>query len=243
MIQKKFKTITGELSVAIPEKLDEISLGQLMALQSASELSDLDAIQILSGVPLKNLKQVQDFNDFTEFNETISSLALQISSLYNSNQIPDEITFNIDNKLRKVKVAKNLSVEPAGAFMAARDIIVEEMTRHAALNNNNDEDWEHSFNPSLKACSLILANYFYCRATQLPYDEELAEQFTAEIEKQPITSILPIAKYFFLSFPNLSKPKTGFWHRLRRLWNKGLALKTLKSSGISTQLMHWPEGI
>ncbi|MVN89605.1 hypothetical protein [Mucilaginibacter aquatilis] len=241
MIQKYFKTITGELSISIPEKLDEISLGQLMALQSASKLSDLDAIQILSGVPLENLKQVQDFNDFEEFNETVATLALQISSLYNSNQIPDDVTFNIDNKLKKVKVFKNLSIEPAGAFMAARDIIVEEMTRHAA--SNNDEDWQQSFTPSLKACSLILANYFYCRATQLPYDEELAEQFATEIEKQPITTILPIAKYFFLSYPNLSKPKTGFWHRLRRLWNRGLALKILKSSGTSTQLMHWPEAI
>ncbi|MDT3405114.1 hypothetical protein [Mucilaginibacter terrae] len=238
MIQQTIKTLTGNLLISIPDNLHEISLKQLMAMQAAEKLSDLDAMSILSGIPLTELQQIKDYNDLQLFNEQILQLAAQIKDLYNSSAIPNEVTFAINGKATKVKVVKNLSVEPAGAFMAARDVIAEEISKHIALHG--EEDWQQTFNPSLQACSQVLAYYFYSRATGQPYDEELAAAFASQVEELPVTQVLPIAKYFFLNYPHLSKPKTGFWHRLCRLWSSGRASKILSTSGTSTPLTHWP---
>ena len=204
-----------------------------MAMQATEHLNDLQAIHILSGVPLKDLQQVKSFNELQLFNEHVLKLAGQIKQLYNSDTVPDQVVFTMEKKPKTVKVMKNLSVEPAGAFMAARDIIAEEINKHIALHG--DTNWQETFNPSLQACSQVLAHYFYSKATGQPYDEQLAAAFTNQIEALPVTDALPIAKYFFLNYPNLSKPKTGFWHRLFRRWNNGPVLKNLKLSDTSTQ--------
>ena len=77
MIQKTLKTLTGKLDVAIPTGLKELRLGQLMAMQAAEKLDDLQAIHILSGIPLQELQQVQTFSDFHIFNKQVLNLARQ----------------------------------------------------------------------------------------------------------------------------------------------------------------------
>ncbi|MDP9080909.1 MAG: hypothetical protein M3O71_26110 [Bacteroidota bacterium] len=229
MIQKTLKTTQGKLTIAIPDKLEEVTLGQMMALQEKTDLDDLEAISILSGIALNELKNVKNMDDFAVFAEAIVSLSHQIQHLYNSDAIPKNITFTNG---KTVRVIGNLSVEPAGAFMAAREAIADEINDHIKLYG--DEDWEQRFNPSLKACCQVLAHYFYCRVTGKPYNEYEAEEFTDEIKKLRVTEALPISKHFFSCYPNLSTAKTGFFHRLRRRWSSGRALRSFKSLSIST---------
>ncbi|UEG54547.1 hypothetical protein LLH06_06180 [Mucilaginibacter daejeonensis] len=236
MIQKTLSTLNGKLQVSIPQDLHELTLGQLMAMQATDNMTDIQAIQILSGVPMAELQQVRSFHELQVFNDHILALAQQIRSLYNSDNVPKTVSFHIKGKTRKVNVSANLSMEPAGAFMAARDIIAEEVARHAELYG---DDWQEHFDPSLRICSQILAHYFYCRATGELYNEEKATAFAEEVEKLPITQALPIAKCFFLSYPSLSKPRTGFWRRLFRSWRKGPVSPSSRSSDISTLLTHW----
>lgn len=185
MIKKTLKTITGSLTVTIPTSLNELKLGQLMAMQATENMNDLEAIHILSGISLQELKQVKSYAELEVFNDQVLALAVEIKKLYNSEAIPDTVTFTLDGKPREVKVTKNLSVEPAGAFMASRDIIAEEINRHIALHGQ--DNWQESFNPSLHICSQVLAHYFYSRVTAMPYDEELAAQFTQQVEQLPVT--------------------------------------------------------
>ena len=227
---KTLKTTTGKLSVSIPATLAEVTLGQMMALQQNPNLGDIEAISILSGIPVEELQNVQSMDDFAIFGEAVLSLSQQIKHLYDSDAIPKKITFSND---KTVNVISNLSVEPAGAFMAARDIIGDEISEHIKLYG--DEDWQQYFNPSLKACCQVLAHYFYCRATGKPYNEYEAEEFTAEIKKLGVTEALPIAKHFFTCYPSLSKPKTGFFHRLQRRLNERLAYRRSKSLNTLTR--------
>jgi hypothetical protein len=230
MIQKTLKTTTGKLRVQIPDKLDEVTLGQMMALQENRGLDDLEAISILSDVPVEQLQNVQSMDDFAIFGEGVLSLSHQIKHLYNSDAIPKKITFTTG---KTVSVMSNLSVEPAGAFMAAREIIGDEISEHIKLYG--DEGWQQTFNPSLKACCQVLAHYFYCRATGKPYNEYEAEEFTSEIKQLRVTEALPVAKHFFIFYPSLSKTRTGFFHRLHQLWSAGRASKRLKSLNTSIQ--------
>jgi hypothetical protein len=233
MIEKTLKTTKGKLKIKVPTDLAEITLGQMIGLQENPLLNDIGAISILSGIGLDELQNVSNIADLQIFAGPVLSLSNQIKELYNSDAIPKKITFKLPgSKDREVKVMSNLSVEPAGAFMAARDIIAEEINEH--VKQYGEDDWKEHFNPSLKACCQVLAHYFFCRATGKKYNEYKADEFGNEIKKLRVTEALPIAKHFFTCYPSLLKPKTGYWHRLLQRLKKGLAYKPSKSLNIST---------
>ncbi|MBS1500819.1 MAG: hypothetical protein JST32_02070, partial [Bacteroidetes bacterium] len=192
MIEKTLKTTDGKLRLSIPTALSEITLGQVMALQEKEQLDDLDAISILSGVSKNELYSVRNFDDFLVFGDHVKSLAQQIRYLYESDQVPHKVSFAIGKKTVTVNVIRNLSVEPAGAFLAARDIIADEINEH--IRQYGEENWQQHFQPSLNACCQVLAQYFYCRATGKKYDEYEAEAFGEEVKKLRVTEALPVAR-------------------------------------------------
>jgi len=231
MIEKTLKTTDGKIRVRIPTVLNEITIGQMMAMQEKRHLDDMDAISILSGVPKEDLYTVRNINDFQVFGDYVISLSQQIAYLYNSDIVPARITFTLNNAKVTVGVLRNLSVEPAGAFLAARDIIADEINEH--INLYGEEDWKEHFQPSLKSCCQVLAHYFFCSATGKKYDEYEAEEFCEEIKKLRVTEALPIAKHFFSCYPNLLKQRISFSQHLRQYWRGKLVSRRLKSSNIS----------
>jgi hypothetical protein len=190
MIAQILKTTTGKLHVKMPEHLHEVTLGQLIDMQSAENMSDLQAIQILSGIPVADLQNVKDFKDLQVFNEHVAALSQQIKDLYNSDSLPKIVAFDINGQSKTVKVISNLSIEPAGAFLAARDIITDEINNHIEQHGDN---WKDHFNPSLKTCAMLLAHYFYSPVSGNWYNEYKAEEFYDEVIKLPFTDALPIA--------------------------------------------------
>jgi len=232
MIEKTLQTTDGKLLVKIPTQLNEVTLGQMMDMQQKHYLNDLDAISILSGIAMEELHTVKNIHDFLVFGDSVLSLSQQIKYLYNSDVIPKKVNFILGKRKVTVNVTHNLSVEPAGAFMAARDIIADEINETIKLHG--EEHWKEHFHPSLKACCHLLAHYFFCRATGKKYNEYEAEEFCTEIKKLRVTEALPIAKHFFTCYPNLLKQKTSFLQRLHQYWRKRQVSGRLKNSNIST---------
>jgi hypothetical protein len=212
--------------------LSELSLGQLMEMQEIPLLNDIEAISILAGIPVQELQNVIDVHDIEAFAEPVLSLSQQIKTLYNSDNIPKKITFGEGKGALSVNVTNNLSIEPAGAFMAARDIIADEINEH--LKKYGDDDWKSNFNPSLKTCCQVLAHYFYCRVSGKKYNEYEVEEFCNEIKKLRVTEALPVAKHFFFCYPVLSKQKISFLHRVLLYLRKRPGYNHLKSLNIST---------
>jgi hypothetical protein len=227
MIEKKLKTTDGKLSIKIPTHLTEVTLGQMIEMQEKQHLNDLDAISILSGIPVEELNNVRNAEDFYVFENYVLSLSNQIKYLYDSDDIPTKVTFTLGDKKIAVNVIRNLSIEPAGAFMAARDIIADEINEHISLYG--EENWKEYFNPSLKACCHVLAHYFYCRVTDKRYNEYEAEEFCESVKQLRVTEALPIAKHFFISYPNLLKQKTNFFQLLHHFWRRRQVSKRLKN--------------
>ncbi|HVV54580.1 MAG TPA: hypothetical protein VHC47_04620 [Mucilaginibacter sp.] len=230
MIEKTLRTTDGKIQVRIPTVLNEITLGQMMAMQEKNYLDDVDAISILSGVPKEDLYNVKNFDDFQVFGNYVHLLANQIKYLYQSNVLPHKVAFNPDGKKVTVNVIRNLSVEPAGAFLAARNIIADEINEH--IRQYGEEDWQVHFQPSLNACCHVLAHYFFCRVTAKRYDEYEAEAFCEEIKKLRVTEALPIAKHFFTCYPNLLKQRTSFLQQFRQYWRKKRVSRHLKNLNI-----------
>lgn len=237
MIEQTLKTTAGIIKVAIPGDVSEITLAHLMQLQESTELNDLQAISILSGVPLQELQNVTDMNDLHYFTDCIFLLSHQLKNLHANTTIPNQVDLAVNGVVKKVNVVKNLSVEPAGAFMAAGEVIGSEIQEFIKLHG--EENWQERFNPSLNACCQVLAQYFYCRATGERYDEYKAEEFTEQVKQLKVTEALPIARYFFTVYPNLSRTKTGFWQQILRRWKKRPAYNRSASLNISTRLTRW----
>ncbi|HTK21830.1 MAG TPA: hypothetical protein VL442_20075 [Mucilaginibacter sp.] len=227
MIEKTFKTTDGKLKVRIPTILNEITLGQMIEMQEKHYLNDVDAISILSGIPKEELYTVINYNDFQVFGEYVQSLAHQIKYLYNSELVPHKITFMLGKRQVVLNVINNLSVEPAGAFLAARDIIADEINTH--INLYGEDHWKEHFQPSLRSCCALLAQYFFCRATGKKYNEYEADEFNEEVKKLKVTEALPIAKHFFTCYPDLLKQKIGFFQRLHLYWRRRQVLRRLKN--------------
>ncbi len=239
MIQKTFTTTHGKLKVSIPTILDEVTLGQMMEMQERHYVDDLEAISILSGVPKEELYAVKNTDDFQSFGDHINSLAHQIKYLYNSNAVPHKVSFILGKRKVVIHVTSNLSIEPAGAFLAARDIIADQINEH--IITHGEDDWQEHFQPSLKACCHLLAHYFFCRATAKKYEEQEAEEFCEEVKKLRVTEALPIAKHFFSCYPNLLKQKIGFFQGLKQYWRRRQVSRHLKNLNIALRSAHSQE--
>ncbi|HZY36412.1 MAG TPA: hypothetical protein VFE53_07180 [Mucilaginibacter sp.] len=232
MIEKKVKTLDGQLFISIPSSIDEITLGQVMEMQEKPSLHDMDALAILSGISLQELQNIKNSDDLLIFGDVILLLSKQLRNLYANDKIPKSITFRLPAGGKTVNVVQNLSVQPAGAFFAAREFIAEEINEH--IKKYGAGDWQSTFNPSLKACCNILAQYFYCRVTGKMYNEYEVDEFAGEIKKLRVVEALPIAKHFFHYYPRLSQPKTGCLNQLLQRWKRRRESMLLKNLSIST---------
>ena len=103
MIEKTLKTTQGKILVKIPTHLGEVTLGQMIDMQEKQFLNDLDAISILSGIPMDELHNVSNFEDFQAFGDAVLSLSNQIKHLYNSDSVPHKISFTLGE--RKIAVS------------------------------------------------------------------------------------------------------------------------------------------
>ena len=102
MIEKTLNTTTGKLKIKIPTLLNEVTLGQMMQLQDKPGLNDLEAISILSGIELETLQNIKRMDDLQVFGDAVLSLSHQIKHLYNSDAIPERVTFIINDKKLKL---------------------------------------------------------------------------------------------------------------------------------------------
>lgn len=236
MITKTLSTIKGKVRISVPENLNELTVGQLLAIQS-EEMNDLKALAFLSGCSETDIANIPA-EKLSDIWERWLSLAHQIQYCYQADAIPKTIVFG-KKKVKVlglfyverdnvVKVMHNLSIEPAGAFMACRNIIADEINKH--INLYGEENWKENFVPGIDCIAQILGHYFYCKATGNLYIEQLAEEFKSEVLKLSVQEALPIGRHFFLRYPDLLKQKISLWDRLRVSWRNALALHRLKSS-------------
>lgn len=240
MITEVLKTNSGPVTIRIPQNMHEITLGQLIEIGNESENSNV--MPMIPGLTREVYDNIIYYDQVKELQERIASLVHQINYCYNEASIPEYVVLGTKKIKRfglnrivpnKVKVLKNLGIAPAGAYLECRDLIAAEANEY--IKNTRDENWKTNFKPSNETAALILAHYFYCAATGKDWNENDAADFKSEVLKLSIQDALPIARYFFLKYPDLSKTKIGFWQAVRLKLNKKLALRNLRNSGTRTQ--------
>ncbi|WP_426672095.1 hypothetical protein ACPPVU_12775 [Mucilaginibacter sp. McL0603] len=84
-------------------------------------------------------------------------------------------------------------MKPAGAFLAARDIIADEINDHINLYSGR---LAGAFSTLAKSLLQRAGTILFCRATGNKFDEDEAGEFADEIKKLRVTEALPIAKLF-----------------------------------------------
>lgn len=221
MITKILNTLSGKVKIKIPTDLSEITLGSMIAMQSATG----DEIPLIPELTKEVIENIIEFSELLDIRERILSLAHQIKYTYQETKLP--------STLMGVKIPTNLSMEPAGAYLVSRDLIATEINKHIA--EFGEDNWQSNFQPSLDCCAGILSNYFYCQVTGKLWNEQLAEDFKSEVLKLSIQDALPVARYFFLSYPNMSQQKMSFYQAFKLQLKRRQALIRLRNSNISPQ--------
>jgi len=231
MFSKSIKTTSGPLKITIPEDIKELTIGQLMAMtpEPGHSFSDLELLSKLSGIPTGEnnydtdkvcLYDTCNTDDLQPFYDVMQTIAYQLKAFITVQEIPEEVTlimphdaqasgrfkrwFNRDVKGKVVPVISNLGIAPAGAYYEAKELIRAEYELWERVKAEYGEHIE--FNPSIECQAKLLAIYFYCPATGNKYSTK-TDAFLDVVKQLPVTQGLPIARYFFLRFPNLSKPK------------------------------------
>lgn len=242
MITKTIQTLNGNLRIKIPTDLTEITIGQMIAMEKAED----NSIPLIPGLTKDVCDNITNYSDLQMIDEYIQSLAHKIRYCFNEKHLPEHIIIGtkkvkrfgfVFEKENKIKVIKNLSIEPAGAYLASRDIIADEINRH--INLYGEENYKDNFAPSIDACANLLAHYFYCPATGLLYNEQKAEAFKEEILKLSMQAALPIARFFFLRFPDLSQQKVSLWQAVKQTWKRKRVLHRLKHMAVLILLILW----
>jgi len=245
MIIKTLTTTFGKVKVKIPQSLKDITMRQMIQSENMTdeEREQAEFDPIMPDLTRRIADNIVDVQDLSDLRERLLSLFHNTKYEYDRKIIPEYITFGHRKSKRfgvftvtkenKVKVIKNLSIEPAGAFLASRDLISDEINRHIKIYG--EDNWQDNFNPSLDVCAEILAHYFYCRVTGNDYSVQKAEQFKETILDLSVEQALPIARYFFLNYNNLYKPKMSLLKAFRVKLNNKLALRNLKNSRTLTQ--------
>lgn len=224
----KIKTTSGPLTISIPSDLSEVTIGMMMDLTPGygDSLSQLEIMSALTGIPSGNkhgviypddmftLCDICDVEAFlADFNEPIELLAIQIKACLIDAEVPDVITVpvgkpsfknrwyskkKIEHGGKLVKVAKNLGIEPGGAYMEAKEIIAEEFKEWEKVKAELGDHIE--FSPSIHSLCRVLSLYLYSKAMDQKFSPQRAAEFDEITKQLPIDKALPIARFFFLRY-------------------------------------------
>ncbi|MDR3551200.1 MAG: hypothetical protein P4L31_07340 [Candidatus Babeliales bacterium] len=232
------KTLSGQIKIKIPTNLNEVTLGQMIAAQNFVE-EDNEFHPLVPELTKQISDNIINIQQRYDVQERLLSLMHQLKYCYEDKKIPEYITIGtkqvkrlwwLKNVPNRIKVITNLSIEPAGAYLSSRDLIVDEINKHIAIYG--EDEWQANFMPSLDTCAGILANYFYCPITGKLWNEQMAEDFKSEILKLSIQDTLPIARFFFHHWKELYKPKMSLWLRCKLIWNERQVYRNLRNSNL-----------
>lgn len=234
MITKTIKTTSGPLKITIPSDIKELTIGKLMELTPVPghSFSELEQLSIFTGIPTGDkefdkreididvitLGDICNVDDLRVFDEALQTIAYQLKHFVTVQEIPKSITLDMPQdyvkrrwttfatkSLKTIPILSNLGIAPAGAYLEAKQLIKKEYERWEKVKEQYGEEIE--FNPSIEAQIRLLSLYFYVPATGNKFNTLKVIEFDEVIKKLPITQALPIARYFFLRYPNLSRPK------------------------------------
>jgi hypothetical protein len=227
MTERTFKHINGKLKLSIPDSLQDVTLDMMIHFQQPA-LSDLAAISALTQTPIE---QLYGISDIAALNEAIlpfaQSLQHQLAYTYEAGALPAQVKLRYPGgKIQTITIGNDAGFYAYGAVMEARELMSTEIMRH---QQTYGDSWREHLNPDLRTCGLILTHFLYNRAYpgHVPSAIDI-QQFFDVVKWLPITDAAPLARHFFLSYPNLPLRKQTRWQRLQRLWKNVPALIRLR---------------
>jgi len=192
--------INGQ-SVQFPVDVRDISLKQFFQLKQAKDI--LDEISICTGIARNQIENFKDLKAVQVAQGLLGALSASIAQGFDGITLPDNIFIG----MKKIKVPKELRLQPIGAFMSVNDILsdhINKMQADATKQGKTLEIVDINFTDCIPK---VLAHYFY-----LPYhgDDVLysdlkaeAPEYLEKIMNIPLTQAVPLGNYFFLKYPNL----------------------------------------
>ncbi len=191
-----------DMQLQIPERLSEITFGQLVKLKD-QEITNLEVLSILSGVPLDNLYSAKSYDETTKMAKLYIDMFNYSAANTDLNKIPQTINVSFTGKRKLMKIEKYICITPAGAYIAADKVISDEIYKHIEIFG--EDNWRENFNPSLVACGQVVDAYLFHKVTRKLWIGETRDTFADEM---PADQVLMIAKHFFNACAKLKQHQT-----------------------------------
>jgi hypothetical protein len=227
MTERTFKHINGKLKLSIPDSLQDVTLDMMIHFQQPA-LSDLEAVSALTQTPIE---QLYGISDIAALNQAIlpfsQSLQHQLAYTYEAGTLPTQVKLRYPGgKIQTIAIGNDAGFYAYGAVMEARELMTTEIVRH---QQTYGDTWREHLNPDLRTCGLILTHFLYNLAYpgHVPSAIDI-RQFFDVVKWLPITDAAPLARHFFLSYPNLPLRKPTRWQRLQHLRKNVPALIRLR---------------
>jgi len=220
--EKKFQTVDGDILITLPKTYKDLTLAQFSGL-SRPLLSLLDQVSILTGIATDRLYNIRRIEELIILKDAIETLITDMDNKYDSDAIPKKLRLP-DGK--HIDIDIRIGIQPVGAFITVDEMIKGDLDKYQA---EYGEQWKEYARPSMDTILGILAHFFYCPVTKLPWNINEVDKFQDFIKDLKAVDSLPIAKAFFLPYLNLEVTKNGYFQRLGTHYQNWRELKSLKS--------------
>ncbi len=216
-------TTEGKINLNVPSEVNDITLAILQGLEEKPNASELETLSILTSESLERLYTVRNVD------ELLSTVLPVINDLnagfadMDKDTLPKKLTLIIDGKAQEIKLSSTPGFYSYGAVQDAIEIIKSEFERMEKAESQI---------PSTKAFAWVLGCLLYNLAysSKVPTATEMDEFMSEVVSKLPAVTAAPLAKYFFLLYPNLPVKQPSSWDQALQRLRKGLESLSLTSS-------------
>lgn len=173
-----------------PTEASELTLKQFFELRGAKNI--VDEICAVTGIDKMTIENFKNPQTLASAMTLMNVLALSIKS-FKAPVLPDYVYIG----LKKIKVPKQLNLEPIGAFMSVNDILAEQTVKTELAKAEPD---------FTDVIPRVLSHYFFIHVFPgMQYSDERAEspEYMRDIMNMRFVDAVPIGNFFFLKFPHL----------------------------------------
>lgn len=193
----------------IPLTVHELTLKQFFGLRRPGN-DIIDEISALSGIPRVKIENFKDIGSINAAQVIVKTLGESIQRGFDTGKKPDYVFIG----MKKIKVPKDLRLQPIGAFMSAHDILSDHtntMIRQAEKQAKEQgvpflglDKKDINYTDCIPK---VLAHYFFIHyfGESTIYSDTKAEDsdYMDKIMNMRLVDAVPIANDFFLKYPNL----------------------------------------
>lgn len=209
----------------LPSNVDELTLGQFLALRKVDDKNTMNRICILLSADEDEFLSMPNNKSINKEVENVIALAqilnADMTAFFNGGEkieLPQTVTI----LGKEIKIPGDIETQPYWASRIVKGIMLDQINKTGTGANFDPTD----------VIDQVLAHYLYCPYTEMKYNEMQAERFREIVKEMPLKPAVQVANFFFLKSKSLYLTKIDRWITSLIIWKLKRASQRLKNTKI-----------